>query len=188
MTTHKSMIETAVEIVKRKRSPQKFDKIFKEVAEELAFNEEQMATKISDFYNDLSLSGVFVYMGDNEWDLKDRQPVELWEKDASFFIDPEELKARKAQRLAERAALRAKAEEAQKAAEAKQQELAEEKQAAAQEVVEDKVEEVPVEEVVEKPKTSEEEGVEITDAAEEMIDEEDYNKYMDEYEDLYEDE
>lgn len=178
MTTHKSMIETAVEIVKRKRSPQKFDKIFKEVAEELAFNEEQMTEKISDFYNDLSLSGVFVYMGDNEWDLKDRQPVELWEKDASFFIDPEELKARKAQRLAERAALRAKAEEAQKAAEAKEEEI---REAAEAEVVE-------VEEAIEVVEESAQEDAQtaVTEDSE-MMDEEDYNQYMDEYEDLYED-
>lgn len=179
MTIHKSMLETAVEIVKRKRSPQKFDKIFKEVVEELKLTEQEAELKIADFYNDLSLSGVFVYTGDNEWDLKDRQPVDLVDKDASFFIDPEELKVRKAQRQAEKAALRAQVEQAQKAAEAEQQKQAEE---VADEVVEEVVEVVEETPVVEEVQ---EDIVEEDDA--EIMDEEDYNKYMDEFEDLYED-
>jgi DNA-directed RNA polymerase subunit delta len=175
MTIHKSMLETAVEIIKRKRSPQKFDKIFKEVVEELKLSEEEAGLRVANFYNDLSLSGVFVYTGDNEWDLKDRQSVDLWDKDASFFIDPEELKARKAQRQAEKAALRAAVAEAQKASEIEQAEKA----AKAEQLAADKAaeEEVEVEEVVA------DEPIEIV---EEMMEEEDYNKYMDEYEDLYE--
>ena len=81
--------------------------------EELKLTEEEAALRVANFYNDLSLSGVFVYTGDNEWDLQDRQSVDLWDKDASFFIDPEELKIRKAQRQAEKAALRAAVAEAQ---------------------------------------------------------------------------
>ncbi len=178
MTIHKSMLETAIEIVKRKRSPQKFDKIFKEVVEDLKLTEEEAAKRVANFYNDLSLSGDFVYTGDNEWDLKDRQPVELWDKDASFFIDPEELKVRKAQRQAEKAALRAQVEEAQKAAEKDQKEKAEKAALAA--AVEEEVVVVEEEKPAEKPVVSEE-----IDA--DSMDEEDYNKYMDEFEDLYED-
>jgi DNA-directed RNA polymerase subunit delta len=106
MTIHRSMLETAIGVMKRKRSPQPFIKIYEEVVEELGFNDAQKEQNIARFYSDLSLSAVFVYTGDNNWDLKERQPTDMWDKDASFFIDPEELKARKAERSEKRAQLR----------------------------------------------------------------------------------
>ena len=106
MTIHRSMLETAIGVMKRKRSPQPFIKIYEEVVEELGFNDAQKEQNIARFYSDLSLSAFFVYTGDNNWDLKERQPTDMWDKDASFFIDPEELKARKAERSEKRAQLR----------------------------------------------------------------------------------
>ena len=106
MTIHRSMLETAIGVMKRKRSPQPFMKIYEEVAEELQFSEAQKTDNVARFYSDLSLSAYFVYTGDNNWDLKERQPTDMWDKDASFFIDPEELKARKAERAEKRALLR----------------------------------------------------------------------------------
>jgi DNA-directed RNA polymerase subunit delta len=106
MTIHRSMLETAIGVMKRKRSPQPFIKIYEEVVEELGFNAAQKEHNIARFYSDLSLSAFFVYTGDNNWDLKERQPTDMWDKDASFFIDPEELKARKAERSEKRAQLR----------------------------------------------------------------------------------
>lgn len=106
MTIHRSMLETAIGVMKRKRSPQPFMKIYEEVAEELQFSESQKTENVARFYSDLSLSAYFVYTGDNNWDLKERQPTDMWDKDASFFIDPEELKARKAERAEKRALLR----------------------------------------------------------------------------------
>jgi len=106
MTIHRSMLETAIGVMKRKRSPQPFMKIYEEVTEELQFSEAQKTDNVARFYSDLSLSAYFVYTGDNNWDLKERQPTDMWDKDASFFIDPEELKARKAERAEKRALLR----------------------------------------------------------------------------------
>ena len=100
------MLETAIGVMKRKRSPQPFIKIYEEVVEELGFSTVQKEHNIARFYSDLSLSAFFVYTGDNNWDLKERQPTDMWDKDASFFIDPEELKARKAERSEKRAQLR----------------------------------------------------------------------------------
>jgi DNA-directed RNA polymerase subunit delta len=100
------MLETAIGVMKRKRSPQPFIKIYEEVVEELGFSAAQKEHNIARFYSDLSLSAFFVYTGDNNWDLKERQPTDMWDKDASFFIDPEELKARKAERSEKRAQLR----------------------------------------------------------------------------------
>lgn len=106
MTIHRSMLETAIGVMKRKRSPQPFMKIYEEVVEELQYTEAQKTDNVARFYSDLSLSAYFVYTGDNNWDLKERQPTDMWDKDASFFIDPEELKARKAERAEKRALLR----------------------------------------------------------------------------------
>ncbi len=93
MNEHISMVKTAVDLLKRKRSPQKFNKIYKEVCEKLGFTESQKDQQICRFYNDLSLSSIFVYIGDNTWDLKERQTVQIWEKES--FIDPKELKTKK---------------------------------------------------------------------------------------------
>ncbi len=179
MTIHKSMLEAAIEILKRKRSPQPFEKIFKEVVAVLSLTEEDAQARVARFYNDLSLSGVFIYTGDNEWDLKERQSVEMWDKDASFFIDPDELKARKAQRAAEKAELKKAIEEAQKLAEKSQQEKAEK---AAQKLIEaeEKIE-------AEKEKVITEAKVATGEKVEAAKEEEEYIEYMDEYEDLYED-
>lgn len=185
MTIHKSMLEAAIEILKRKRNPQPFEKIFKEVVTELSLSEEEAERRVGMFYNDLSLSGVFIYTGDNEWDLKERQSVDMWDKDASFFIDPDELKVRKAQRAAEKAALRETIEVAQKAAE-QSQILKAEKEATQLESAKKEIE------ILEESRFAakeEKEALEAKEAKEATIakEEEAYNEVMDEYEELYED-
>jgi DNA-directed RNA polymerase subunit delta len=46
---------------------------------------------ISDFYNDLTSSAKFVYLGSNHWDLKRKHGVELWEKDGSYYNEYKEV-------------------------------------------------------------------------------------------------
>lgn len=191
MKQHKSMLETAVAIMKRKRSPQHFTKIYDEVSTELEFSEEVKTENLSKFYSDLSLSALFIYTGDNNWDLKERQPVDMWDKDASFFIDPEELKARKAERQAERAALRKEQEELE---ELKDLDLESEDMDSEDEFEdllideEDEAEGLDFSEDDDEAEDDlDEETEEVEEVDEEELDEEDYNEIMDEYEDMYED-
>ncbi|XMB86245.1 DNA-directed RNA polymerase subunit delta [Mycoplasmatota bacterium WC44] len=185
MAAHKSMLETAVELLKRKRNPQKFNKIFKEVSETLGLTDEEKESSKARFYNDLSLSALFIYTGNDEWDLKERQPIELWDKDASYFIDPEELKALKAERQKEKLALK-------KAEEAKLEALSLEKKKS-EKIIDNSNEELleeeqdkKVDEVTIAPSKEKKEETSDEDNDNQMMDEKDYNKYMDDYEDLYE--
>ena len=80
------------------------------ISETLGLTEEEQKEHKARFYHDLSLSALFIYTGNDQWDLKERQPIEMWDKDASFFIDPEELKQLKAQRQKEKLAAKKAAE------------------------------------------------------------------------------
>lgn len=46
---------------------------------------------ISEFYNDLTSSAKFVYLGSNHWDLKRKHGVEIWEKDGSYYSEYKEV-------------------------------------------------------------------------------------------------
>jgi DNA-directed RNA polymerase subunit delta len=199
MTIHRSMLETAIGVMKRKRSPQPFMKIYEEVGEELGFSDAQKEQNIARFYSDLSLSAYFVYTGDNNWDLKERQPTDMWDKDASFFIDPEELKARKAERSEKRAQLRR--EKALK--DDVDLDIDELDDAEDDELLFDEVDDDELDEDIafdddeflleddDEVDDSEIDGLEIEDIDEEEIDldeEDDYEDIVDDYEDLYDDE
>lgn len=192
---HKSMLEVAVATMKRKRNPQLFSKIYDEVAQELEFTEEEKIENYGRFYNDLSLSALFVYTGDNNWDLKERQPADMWDKDASFFIDPEELKARKAERLAEKIAEREARKELETIVELEQKEEVREEEDFTYNTEEDILPFVDEEEDdtidFSADADPEEFGDDFEDTEEETtddMDEDSYNEIMDDYEDLYDDE
>ncbi len=201
MTIHRSMLETAIGVMKRKRSPQPFIKIYEEVVEELGFNDDQKENNIARFYSDLTLSAYFVYTGDNNWDLKERQPTDMWDKDASFFIDPEELKARKAERSEKRAQLRrekALKDEADldidEIDDIDEEELLFDdldEEDIDEETAFDDEDEFSLDDDEEDVDDSEIDGLDIEDVDEEEIDldeEEDYEDIADDYEDLYDDE
>ena len=81
----KSLLEVAISLMKSKRTQQKIQKLIKEVIEIKGIQEDDYDT-ISQLYLDITTSGAFVYVGDDSWDLKERQSIDLWDKDGSFFI------------------------------------------------------------------------------------------------------
>jgi len=188
MSEHRSMIETAVEVLKKKRSPQKMETIYDEVAKTLGFDDSKKENNKARFYSDLSLTGVFVFTGDGHWDLKERQPIELWDKDASFFIDPEEIKKKKTERAKERLlAIKKEEERLEKIRSKKKKDVSEdvELEDVLKEIEEtEQSEPKQVDKKVDPKKTTDSEEKE---ADFDLMDEEDYNEYMDDYEELYED-
>lgn len=92
MNTHNeemSMLEVAELLIQRKIKPQKFDKIAKEVCEIMGLTDEEFQAKLPQFYTDLTLSGKFVTVGEDKWDLKSRQKYEVANYD-TYDIDFEE--------------------------------------------------------------------------------------------------
>lgn len=72
-----SMIEIAEIQMLKKRTPQKFETIAKEVCEILGMSNEEMGKVIGRFYSDLTLNGKFIPVGEGKWDLKNRQLFEV---------------------------------------------------------------------------------------------------------------
>lgn len=84
-TSQMSMIEVAEYLMSQKRKPQKFMTLAKEVAEMKGFNAEDNLEVIAQFYTDIILSSKFVYRGDETFDLKNRQIIDLYDKDSAYF-------------------------------------------------------------------------------------------------------
>lgn len=82
-----SMLEVAENLMLRKKTPQSFKKIAQEVSELLGMSEEELLKRMSRFYADLTLSGKFVNVGGDKWDLKYRQKFEI--ADLQFQYDDE---------------------------------------------------------------------------------------------------
>lgn len=164
-----ALVDTAEVILKKSKEPINFYELFDVVAKEKGLSEEEKEVYVTHFYSDITISGRFVYTGDNTWDLKAKQKIELWEKDGSFYneyTDVEDLQP-----------------------EVEEPKVKEE----VVEVLEPKVEKEPVEvksdeEVIIKDNETLNENAEnIFDDFEEEddFDEEEYNKYMDTYEEKY---
>ena len=87
-----SMLEVAELLIQRKIKPQKFEKIAKEVCEIMGLTDEQFQSKLAQFYTDLTLSGKFVTVGEDKWDLKSRQKYDVANYDTyDIDFDDEEI-------------------------------------------------------------------------------------------------
>ena len=84
-TEQMSMLEVAEMLMEKKKKPQKFIDLAKEVAEVKGYNFEAEIDKVSQFYTDMTTSSKFVYCGEETFDLKVRQPLDLFEKDGAHF-------------------------------------------------------------------------------------------------------
>lgn len=79
-----SMLEVAVKLMNDKKSKQLISKIIKETLEMKGIDDED-GSHAAQLYIDITTSSLFVYMGDEEWDLKSRQSLDEWDKDGSAF-------------------------------------------------------------------------------------------------------
>ena len=67
-----SMLEAAFRILTAEGTSMKFQDLWAKVKAELEITPEEEAHRIGRFYTDLSLSGQFVVLGENVWDLRSR--------------------------------------------------------------------------------------------------------------------
>lgn len=83
----KSLLEIAIELLDSKKKPQKMLTIIKEVMEIKGIKQAVMKELAPQFVLDFMQSGYFVYCGDDTWDLKDRQPTSVLDKDGGDYED-----------------------------------------------------------------------------------------------------
>jgi DNA-directed RNA polymerase subunit delta len=162
-----SLIEAAEQILKQNKGPMTFLDLFKVMSEAKEFTQEEIANVISQFYADFIISAKFVYTGDDMWDLKSRQSIDLWDKDGAYYQEFPEYE--------------------------EEEEFLDEEE----EFEEDELDEEDEEEEEDEFELDEEEEFEDEyeddfdiDDEEEVVEEDDfdddkYNEYMDDYEDMY---
>lgn len=79
-----SLLEIAVALMEQKRGQQNIRALIKEVFEIKGIDDED-GSITAQLYIDITTSSKFVYMGNDEWDLKSRQSLEQYDKDGSAF-------------------------------------------------------------------------------------------------------
>jgi DNA-directed RNA polymerase delta subunit len=87
-----SLIEIALREMKSKRRPRTLAKITKDVFEVKGINPKEANDLLTQFQMDFMLSGYFICCGEDKhgakiWDLKNRQPSSLLDKDGSYLED-----------------------------------------------------------------------------------------------------
>ena len=80
-----SLLEIAVKLLQSKKKPKKLKEIVKEVMTKKGYTADEIKELAPQFMLDFMASGYFVYCGDDTWDLKDRQPVAMLDKDGGDF-------------------------------------------------------------------------------------------------------
>ncbi|MFH5881960.1 DNA-directed RNA polymerase subunit delta [Liberiplasma polymorphum] len=203
-----SLINLAEIILNEEKKPVDLYQLFDMVIEKRGDQLEEISDLLNSFYADITSSAKFIYTGENTWDLKKHQKIELWEKDGSHYneyseVDDPELD----ERIAHQVALERAHQEMldQRKVDAEEKALRQEEAAALKEeealiTVQDDLEEDTIDfadldeldETFEEEtkETTEEEKVETKEDAEteeeyDEFDEERYNEYMDTYEDEY---
>ena len=83
----KSLLEIAIELLNMKKKPQKITAILKEVMEIKGVKASVIKEIAPQFVLDFMQSGYFVYCGDECWDLKDRQPTSVLDKEGGDYDD-----------------------------------------------------------------------------------------------------
>lgn len=69
----KSLLDHAFDYVSKSKEPVNFADMWKYIVEQAGLDEETAAQKLSRFYTNLMLDGRFVTLGENSWDLRERQ-------------------------------------------------------------------------------------------------------------------
>jgi DNA-directed RNA polymerase subunit delta len=87
MTDRKNMsiMELANLILKENNKAMTFMEIYDRIVEEKEISEDEKMEMISQVYADFILSARFIYVGDDEWDIKGRRTIDLWDKDGAYY-------------------------------------------------------------------------------------------------------
>ena len=76
MTTKRSMVDVAYDVLLANKETMKFGQIWEGVVKNLDFNNSVAEKKIAQFYTDLMLDSRFASLKDNNWDLRSRRKYE----------------------------------------------------------------------------------------------------------------
>lgn len=81
----KSLLEIAIELLQKKQGKCKLSTIIEQVMEIKGYKVHAAKEHTAQFLLDFMQSGYFVYCGDDEWDLKERQSTSVIDKDGGDY-------------------------------------------------------------------------------------------------------
>lgn len=95
---NRSLQDVAEKVIKRKKKPVDFRKLWDDVCKEVNFTESEKKSKMAKFYNSMTLDSRFIQLEKNTWGLKSRQSyskikvnIETLELDDEDDLDFEDL-------------------------------------------------------------------------------------------------
>ncbi len=187
-----AMLDVAEALIKENGKPMSLDDIIKKICEIKGIAEDD-ANKLTQLYMDLTQSAKFVYSGNNEWDLKERN-LELWDKDGYAFVTADEIEAAEEEEedleftefVFDEKEEAAEDDDDEDENEAEEQ-SEEEKRKKAEEEKERKEEEAYIEVELDTKSTDDDDVDDASGIEFDEYDEDDYNDIMDDYEDMYDD-
>jgi DNA-directed RNA polymerase subunit delta len=80
-----SILEAAETLLLENKQPMSFLELLQAISEVKKLTEEEKNDITSQVYADFIVSAKFVYVGDDLWDLKSRQSIDLWDKDGAYY-------------------------------------------------------------------------------------------------------
>ena len=89
MENQMSLIEISLEIMEKLEGPINIYKLIEDTLAKKGISDPD-GTIAAKLYTDITISSKFVYMGEDNWDLKSRQSLDQFDKDGSSFISKDE--------------------------------------------------------------------------------------------------
>lgn len=90
-----SFIEMAYESLKDRKQAISFNEMMQEIADAVEMSEENVRSRIAQFYTDLNIDGRFLSLGENRWGLRVWYPVDQTEEELVTTVKPKKKKAKK---------------------------------------------------------------------------------------------
>ena len=175
-----SLLEVAVKIVEEKKAPINIYELIQEVLNRKGLTDDENKTLTTKLYVDITTSSKFVYMGEENWDLKLNQSLDEFDKDGSdfnskdnYFEEPDE----------EEDELSLDEEDEEDSDEEEDDEDRDEDDEDEDDLDDEDEDDVRDEDDLEDDDLDYEDDLDDEDD----FKEDKYNKYMDDYEDMYED-
>lgn len=87
MTNRKTMsiMELAHQILLDEGKAMTFIELYDRICVEKEISDDEKLETISQVYADFITSAKFIYVGEDEWDIKGRQAIDLWDKDGAYY-------------------------------------------------------------------------------------------------------
>lgn len=90
-----SLIEMAYEYMKNSKQPISFNELVSEIAAAVGLSDQEMRSRLVQFYTDLNVDGRFLSLGENRWGLRVWYPVDTQEEEVVTAVKPKKKKLKK---------------------------------------------------------------------------------------------